>query len=142
MTMETVRVAVEGYFKTAWASYCPVFYENDKIVPSEDTYVALSLLKNGSRQASLGAIRNRYRFYYILQLDIYAPSEKGMKSSNLVDQKFRDLFTGLSLQTTDMETINFLEPPAPRTLGFKSGRYRTVIRSPCYADQLRARATP
>jgi len=142
MTMETVRVSIETYFRNGWGNLSVIFFENDKIVPPAETYVATALLKTGAQQASIGAARNRYRHYYTWQIDIYAPESAGMKSSNIIDQKIRDMFTGLVLTTTDGESINFLSAPDPRSLGFKNSRYRTLVRCPLYSDQLRARATP
>lgn len=135
MSWETERTAIVQYFTTNWVvADGPVMYENQPFTQPAGIFLALTILVSGSRQASLKTTATLYRTLGNVQVDVYAPENKGTADARKLADKITRLFLNKNLTTTDGDLMSF-GVPSITILGNRNGRYRIAVTCPYRRDE-------
>lgn len=87
MSYEAALKAILSYFETEWAEETPVCWPNDPFnIPSEASWVRITVLNANSRPASLGGTTKMYRHNGIVAIQIFCePGQGNAEIESLVD---------------------------------------------------------
>lgn len=103
-TQNEAREAIYGRFISAWGTETPYVFGNEQYTPpapaggAASSWVRLLVRETKSEQYTLGAVGQRkFRRQGQIILMIYALANAGEKRSDVLAQKFRDIFEGADI---------------------------------------------
>ena len=103
-------------------------------VPTDKTYVKLTIIHGDSQQAQLSNTRQVDRYVGLLQFDVVTPLDVGTKKQNDVTDALGKIFRRSEIQTNTAGTLIF-KTPNLLTVGQERGAERVVIRIPFRRDE-------
>jgi hypothetical protein len=112
MSYEDACNALESRFKNQWAEATPIGYENDgQAPPSSGNWVTIAF-EGGrySKQASMGAATNRYRYINFINITVYASRSSGPHTLRALSDNVIDIFRGYSTTNVICRTPQLAGP--------------------------------
>lgn len=128
-TLVDVREAVYARFDTLWTSTPFVFDNVDtNLDEGESAWARLVVRELGGGQDTLGVSGNRkYRRVFSIFLQIFTPTNDGMKQAGQLAEEARSIFEGVSFGDLDMNDVSIRDLPPEdkwnKTLVEADGRF-------------------
>lgn len=111
MSRESERELITAHFAAHWnnADGTIAWPNHEFTTPSNALFVVFNLVDRGTTRETIGRTYVK-RSRGTLQVDIYTPSNAGIKKSREIAQRLEDVYDSLDLVTVDGETVNFYTP--------------------------------
>jgi hypothetical protein len=143
MSRETERKLIIDHFKLNWdPADGPVAYPNQEFnTPANSMFAVVHIVEGMTTRKSIGYSQYLKRATGTLQIDIYAPSGSGTKTSRIIGERLERIYDTLDLVTSDGERVCFLTPRS-RTVPINEQRAanlddnwdRYVVEAPFFRD--------